>query len=140
MGTRAITHVVNDEGEVYVSLYRQFDGYPNGGHGEDLADFLEGAVIGNGIRMDESRGNFFNGVGDLAARLVAFFKKDPGDCGGFYLYPPDISHDEEFTYIVRAESGYSQEGGVTIEVINWGKTLFNGTSDEFASWVKASEW
>ena len=140
MGTRAMTHVVDNHGDIHVSLYRQFDGYPKGGHGEDLAEFLSGAVIGNGIRMDESRGNFFNGVGDLACRLITFFKKDHTDIGGFYITPTSRDNDQEFTYVVTCDSGYDREGGVTVEVINWGKSLFKGSSDEFSGWVADNEW
>lgn len=140
MGTRAITHVMDNHGDIYVSLYRQFDGYPRGGHGEGLADFLYDAVIGNGIRMDEQRSNFFNGIGDLACRLIAFFKEDHKAIGGLYIVPPSRDNDQEFTYVVTCDSGYDREGGVMVEVINWDTSLFKGTANEFARWIADSEY
>lgn len=99
MGTRCITNVVDDKGEVYVSLYRQYDGYPQGGHGEELANWLNGAVIGNGIRGGEDRPKFFNGIGDLAVRLVTFFKEDHSVPGGFYLIPAASAWNAGVDYI-----------------------------------------
>lgn len=141
MGTRAITNVVDEKGVSYVSLYRQFDGYPQGGHGEDLANWLKGAVIGNGIRMGAEPRNFFNGVGDLAVRLVTFFKEDHSVAGGFYLVAP--AHDKwdvDYTYTVHCDDGYEEEGGVTLEVTSYGgTTLFNGTVEDFYVWMRESE-
>lgn len=135
MGTRSMTHVVNDKGDILVSLYRQYDGYPAGGHGEDLSRFLDGAVIGNGIKMDERRAKFFNGVGDLGVRLVTHFKEDANDIGGFYLVRPGRDQDQEFTYVVTCDSGYDREGGVTVEVLSWDKSIFKGTSEDFTQWI-----
>lgn len=142
MGTRAITNVVNDKGEVYVSLYRQFDGYPKGGHGEDLAEWLEGAVIGNGINEGESRPKFFNGLGDLAARLVTFFKEDDAVPGGFYLIPFGSDWDGEFTYTISGADPTSfdtLEYNPQISVDHYGDLLFEGSVEEFKSWVFISE-
>src|SRR5687768_2511369 len=104
MGTRAVTNVVeknSTDGEHYVSLYRQFDGYPNGGHGEELAEFLTGARIGNGIGpKDGNDPKFFNGVGDLAIRLVAHFKQD-NLAGGFYLIPAGTDWGPDYVYTVE---------------------------------------
>lgn len=139
MGTRSVTHVADQEGHVYVSMYRQYDGYPQGGHGEELAKFLDGAVIGNGIGFNETR-NFFNGVGDLACRLVAYFKRDAHDAGSFYLEPPNLESRQEYTYIVWADDGYDREGSVNIQVLGWsGNPMFEGTIDEFVNWIPRSE-
>ena len=63
MGTRSLTFVYDEQGNKIINLYRQFDGYPTG-HGQELAEFL------NNQKM-------YNGAGDLAALLVAHFKKEP---------------------------------------------------------------
>ena len=88
-------------GAEIVVLYRQMDGYPDG-HGAELAAFLEGKVIVNGIGSDTPEGAF-NGMGCLAAQVVAHFKDG---IGGFYLHPAgsrDIG--EEYIYTVSEQDG-----------------------------------
>lgn len=143
MGTRAITNVVDEKGNVYVSLYRQYDGYPLGGHGEELAEWLEGAVIGNGIQGGERRPKFFNGIGDLACRMVAFFKGDYSDYGGFYLLPHgDDGWGGDYVYTVQARNpiysiadGKEPETTVTVKVESWDTLLFEGSVEDFRVWI-----
>ncbi len=73
MGTRCLTYVY-EVNEPIVCLYRQFDGYPSG-HGAELGDFLKGIQLGNGIAGKPEMGTFANGMGCLAAQLIAHFKK-----------------------------------------------------------------
>lgn len=138
MGTRCITNVIDEKGDVYVSLYRQFDGYPDGGHGEELADWLEGAHIGNGIGARPAPG-FFNGVGDLAARLVTFFKDDHEHIGSFYLNPPDPTAKEEFTYTVQGRNPNWDKGTpfgeVTVKVEAYDRVLFEGNVVDYRAWI-----
>ena len=47
MGTRSLTHFV-EEGETLATIYRQFDGYPEG-HGIELLNFLRDMHIVNGM-------------------------------------------------------------------------------------------
>jgi hypothetical protein len=106
MGTRCLTLVHNESGEVLINLYRQYDGYPEG-HGKELKEFLGKKLVVNGLPAlrDEKGFPLFNGMPCLAAALVAHFKTMPG-C--FYLQPPsqrDIG--EEFIYHVRF-NGYDQ--------------------------------
>lgn len=142
MGTRSVTNVVDEDGDIYVSLYRQYDGYPDG-HGKELAEFLKGAEIGNGIGANPSPG-FFNGVGDLACRLVTFFKEDHGTIGNFYLLPPKGDNTQEFNYTVTGiNPGFSfndaSNGEVFVKVDSYSSELFSGTVEEFASWVETYE-
>jgi hypothetical protein len=142
MGTRSVTNVVDGDGDIYVSLYRQYDGYPDG-HGKELAEFLKGAEIGNGISSNPSPG-FFNGVRDLACRLVAFFKEDHGHIGSFYLLPPKEDNTQEFTYTVTGVNpsftmNNAPNGGVFVKVDSYGGELFSGTAEEFASWIESYE-
>ena len=62
MGTRSLTRVIetwNDEKtnklkkQVLVCMYRQYDGYPSG-MGSDLAEFLNGGKLVNGISVAET--------------------------------------------------------------------------------------
>lgn len=47
MGTRSLTFMSDECGDVLVCMYRQFDGYMSG-HGVELAEFLAGFPIVNG--------------------------------------------------------------------------------------------
>jgi hypothetical protein len=101
MEIRCLTVVQEDNKDVMV-MYRQYDGYPDG-HGQELAEFLKGVSIGSGISGDKEMGSFANGLGCLAAQIVAHFKTQ---AGGFYLYPSGTRDcGEEFTYIVTAKDG-----------------------------------
>lgn len=111
MGTRCLT-TVRDGNKELICLYRQMDGYPEG-HGIDLKNAFEGFRITNGISGDPAK--TANGVGCLAAQVVAHFKKSDGhydngnglQVGGFYLYAPKTREiGEEFVYMlsVRLDS------------------------------------
>ena len=94
MGTRSVTKVIetwNDEKtnklkkQTLVCMYRQMDGYPSG-MGVDLAEFLESGKKVNSISLGETQ-RVFNGMGCLAAQMVAHFKDG---AGGIYLYPINV--------------------------------------------------
>jgi hypothetical protein len=81
MGTRSLTFVYDGDVPV-INMYRQFDGYPSG-HGAELAEFLDGIEGANGM-------------GCLAAQLIANFKKT---VGGFYIHPvTDADCGQEYEY------------------------------------------
>ena len=75
MGTRALTFVYDGSTPI-VNMYRQYDGYP-AGHGLELAQFLTRGQLVNGLTGNDTVS--FNGMGCLAAAMVANFK----DC--FYV-------------------------------------------------------
>jgi hypothetical protein len=98
MGTRSLTYVYNEDRERIICMYRQFDGYPTG-HGYELAQFLNSIdEVVNGIPFHDNR-RLANGMGCLAAQLVAHFKTE---CGNIYLYPPKDDGDywQEYEYHV----------------------------------------
>ncbi len=106
MGTRSLTVVVDkswDRTEELCVMYRQCDGYPSG-HGQELKEFLSGMKIVNGINSTLRGTKFANGMGCLAAQMVAHFKTDRE--GGFYLHASG-SRDcgEEYTYVVSGKFG-----------------------------------
>jgi len=93
-----------DDKEIMV-MYRHTDGYPEG-HGVELAKFLKGMIIVNGIRLNDER-RIANGMGCLAAQMVTHFKVrallDDG-VSGIYLHPSgtrDIG--EEYIYKVSID-------------------------------------
>ena len=97
MGTRSLTFVYNDaeKPEPIICMYRQFDGYPSG-HGAELAEFLSGFEIVNGY--GEVKPKLANGMGCLAAQLIANFKQS---VGGFYIYAvTDNDCGQEYEYHV----------------------------------------
>lgn len=139
MGTRSLTRVIatwNDEKtnklkkQTYVCMYRQMDGYPSG-MGSDLAEFL------NDVKH--------NGIGCLAAQLVAHFKDG---AGGYYLYPTNvkdawqdyeyeiIQHEEEELKLKVIEVGYMNDKG---KYCKGKKTLYFGSPKGFESWLNIKE-
>jgi hypothetical protein len=123
MGTRSLTFVYDGKTPV-VCMYRQFDGYPSG-HGQELAEFLFDGKLVNGIPLGSNE-KLFNGMGCLAAQMVAAFKES---AGGFYLFSTDLDQDswQEYEYHVFEDkvivySRYSKENNV----------LFNGSWTDFA--------
>ncbi len=130
MGTRSLTVFMDDETELCV-MYRQFDGYPDG-HGKELAEFLTGITMVNGI--NETKGErLANGMGCLAAQVIGHFKD--GKVGGFYIYPAN-SRDcgEEYIYFVEGEEG--KEPKITVQDYDK-KELFKGFASEYADWLEA---
>lgn len=101
MGTRSTTDFVNtgEDGSetILATLYRQYDGYPDG-HGLDLAKAMEGAVMVNGIPVGSDERTMFNGMGDLAVRVISLLKGDASRAGDFYLHPPDGKRNEWVDY------------------------------------------
>ena len=128
MGTRSTTRVIDAEGNTYLNAYRQFDGYI-AGHGVGLAAFLNTQRLTNGIPVSRSPGEgkvWSNGPGCLAAQLVAFLKKGPGN---FYLSCSRTVEEYDYTVFVddlsiHVRVGHSNKG-----------ILFEGTLAEFTAYV-----
>ncbi len=103
MGTRCLTVLNNNKGKEIAVLYRQSDGYPDG-HGVELAKFLSGHHLCNGISQHDTADNAFNGMDDCAARVVSHFKG--GQIGQFYLHAAGTRDvGEEYIYTVSKGSG-----------------------------------
>ena len=78
MATRAIIAVHDEDGQEMVTIYKHWDGYPEApGLGADLAEFLAGIRLVNGLPLD--RTGLANGMDCLAAQIVAFLKEEAGD-------------------------------------------------------------
>lgn len=105
-------------------MYRQFDGYLEG-HGKDLADFLSGFKLVNGISGDEPP-KFANGMGCLAAQVVAHFKNEPG---GIYIHAAGTRDVwEEYIYFVSGKTG--EEPTISVDD-------FNGPASSFSSFLQS---
>ena len=126
MGTRSLTFVYDGK-EPMINMYRQFDGYPSH-HGSKLAEFLNSFdAIVNGIRVGDNR-KIANGMGCLAAQLIAHFKID---AGGFYMYPVTAKDcGQEYEYHVYENK---------VVVKNPTEVIFSGTWTEFNDFCSAEE-
>lgn len=130
MGTRSLTFVYDDEDPV-VCMYRQFDGYPTG-HGKELAEFLNSGRMVNGIPMHADE-ILYNGIGCLAAQMVAHFKTGTG---GIYLHAPILDRDDwqEYEYHVFKDN---------VKVLEMGSdgdtTIFDGSWKEFTHFCSSEE-
>ena len=138
MGTRSLTYVyesfINDKGqrqnEPIMCMYRQFDGYVSG-HGAELAEFLTSGKLVNGLSVGQSA--VYNGMGCLAAQLVAHFKTEPG---GIYLHAPRLDRDDwqDYEYHVSNNRVIVYSG-----TYSEGKILFDGCWSDFAEFCKQEE-
>lgn len=135
MGTRSLTTFIekwtNNKGKVrqtkIVTMYRQFDGYPSG-HGIELANFLAGGKVVNGISANE-KGLVFNGIGCLTAQAVAHFKTGPGN---IYLHRGGTTNCwEQYRYEVIVDDDRKSLILKCYEVGKRAKLLFEGTPQEF---------
>ena len=121
MGTRCLTFVYDESNKPIINMYRQFDGYPTG-HGAELAEFLNSGRMVNGLRLGADE-KFFNGMGCLAAQLVAHFKQESG---GFYMYSVDQKDcGQDFEYHIMYD-----DGTLKIKVYNCGVNFFGMTQDD----------
>jgi hypothetical protein len=119
MGTRALTFVYDGERPI-INLYRQYDGYPTG-HGRELAEFLEGYTIVNGL--GEKRVRIANGMGCLAAQMVAHFKTEAGQ---FYLHSPEQKEcGQDYEYHV-----YRKDNELRVAVTDRGCNMFGLTMSD----------
>jgi len=130
MGTRSLTYVYGGDRETkpLMCLYRQYDGYP-AGHGQELIDFLKPIKLVNGLGPDNKQ-KVANGMGCLAAQLIANFKDGPGQ---FYLHEPVLDQDsgQEYEYHI-----FDHE----IDVKDYyGKTIFSDDYQQFDKFCKEDE-
>ena len=119
MGTRALTFVYDGDKPI-VNLYRQYDGYPTG-HGAELAQFLDGFKVVNGIGAEKTR--IANGMGCLAAQVVAHFKDS---VGGFYIHSVDATEcGQDYEYHV-----YQKDKELRVRVTDRGCNMFGLTMSD----------
>ena len=109
MGTRATISIAKrEEGvsfsekpdKVLVSIYHHFDGYPEY-LGVTLANYLENKKIVNGL--GEDRDTVFNGLGCMAASIIAELKEEAGNV---YIEDPERpSSWLDFEYYIWGDTG-----------------------------------
>lgn len=144
MGTRSLTTFIStwtDEktnkvkSNKIVTMYRQYDGYPSG-HGIQLAEFIAQGKMVNGIGAKEQQ-LVFNGMGCLAAQVVAHFKEGPGN---IYLHRGGTTNCwEEYRYEVIHNEDTNELTFKCIEVHGKVKVLYEGTVSGFLEFVAKEE-
>lgn len=130
MGTRSLTFVYDTykakNGRAVhrpiINLYRQYDGYPEG-HGAELVEFLKQFTLTNGLGAGMPKSKSANGMGCLAAQLVANFKDGPGQ---FYLEPVTAKEcGQDYEYHI-----YSNGPTFRVKVVNKGWNAFGLTMSD----------
>lgn len=144
MGTRSLTFFYQyKEKTPFCCFYRQMDGYPTG-HGKELADIITPLQLVNGYSFGEAGKTQANGVGCLAAQVVAALKEG---VGSIYMHKPDLEQDagQEYEYHIHAWQDDDS-------VLSWGhknpfhtwivvkdvyakQNIFEGTFQQFGVWV-----
>ncbi len=128
MGTRSLTFVYDEQRKPIINMYAQYDGYPSG-HGAELAEFLTPLILVNGIPVGRDNSTMANGMGCLAAQLVAKFKVG---CGGHYLYPTTVKDcGQDYEYHIYANK-------VVVKNYN-GNEMFSGSWTDFADFCSSKE-
>lgn len=129
MGTRSSTQIIDGEGRVLVSFYRQMDGYPSG-LGNDIKRILNNgqAKLVNGYHMDQKIPEIFNGMGCLGAYLIGQLKGS--DIGNIYIQPHDT---QAYNYVIRElRPNPDMPGVIWFVVKDWQECdIYNGPLSEF---------
>ena len=124
MGTRSLTFVYDGD-KAIINMYRQFDGYPSG-HGIELAEFLGSGEMVNGYSDKDAKQ--FNGMGCLAAQMIANFKNS---VGGFYIHAvTDTDCWQDYEYHVYEDK---------VVVKNPAEVIFSGSWENFKEFCSAEE-
>ena len=103
-----------------VDIYHHYDGYPEG-LGVKLASYLDGKVVTTGLSGDTTYS--FNGMGCLAASLIAELKDGPGNV---YIEDPERKHGWiDYEYFVWGDDNKS----VWISIFDGDECIFVGEPD-----------
>ena len=109
MATRAMISVAKREEGVsfseipdktIVEIYHHWDGYPEG-LGVKLASYLDDMKITNGISSKDNENYLFNGLGCMAASIVAQLKDGPGNV---YIESRDSHTWIDYEYFVWGDT------------------------------------
>ena len=130
MGTRATISIAKrEEGvsfsekpdKVLVSIYHHYDGYPEY-LGVTLANYLEDKKITNGLGKD--REHCFNGLGCMAASIIAELKDEAGNV---YIDDPESPHGWlDYEYVIWGDSGKD----IWISIFDGDNCIFVGKPDK----------
>lgn len=131
MGARSNTVFV-DDGRQLVNVYRQMGGYIDG-HGLELAEFLNGLSMTNGLTGSD---DVANGVPCLAAQFIASFKTGPGS---IYIDGPITNLHNGYTYVVSGGLEGMDAKPLTVDIFEFDTHIFSGTVEQFVSFCEGSD-
>jgi hypothetical protein len=126
MATRAMISIAKREegvsfskepNQTIVDIYHHWDGYPEG-LGVTLASYLDDKKIVNGISSKDND-IIFNGIGCLAASLVAELKDGPGNV---YIEGRDQHSWIDYYYIIWGDT----DKDIWISIFDGGECIFVG--------------
>ena len=83
-----------------VEIYHHWDGYPEG-LGVTLASYLDDKKIVNGISSKDDEDFVFNGLGCMAASIVAELKDGPGNV---YIEPRNSHSWIDYEYFIWGDT------------------------------------
>ena len=133
MSTRSTIRFRNDGDSPVCCVYKHFDGYIEG-LGHDLAKWLKGMTLINGISNKEQEGHdYANGIGCLAAKWIADNKTETGD---IYLCGSKAWHEYNYDVVLYRQrifniAGTKADDCITISVLDSKKKLiFSGSPSE----------
>ncbi len=127
MATRAMISIAKREEGVsfseepkktIVDIYHHWDGYPEG-LGVTLANYLDGKKVVNGISSKDDEDLVYNGMGCLAASLVAYLKDGPGNV---YIEPRESHGWIDYQYYIWGNT----DKGIWISIFSDGDCIFVG--------------
>ena len=131
MATRAMISIAKREEGVsfseipertIVDIYHHWDGYPEG-LGVTLGWYLSGKKIVNGISSAMNKDLVHNGMGCLAASLVAYLKDEPGNV---YIEPRESHGWIDYYYYIWGDEGKS----IYISIFSNDKCIFVGKPED----------
>jgi hypothetical protein len=124
MGTRSVT-TIEEEGKPLLKIYRQYDGYIEGGLGEELIDFLRGRRVVNGYNQQDKEDRAFNGLGCLAASIVAYLKEG---IGNVYIQALDDDYEGSYNYFISVPVNGGQ---IYIRMEGYEGVIYDGPVNDF---------
>ena len=131
MATRAMISIVKREEGVsfseipnrtIVDIYHHWDGYPEG-LGVTLGWYLSGKRVVNGISSGSNEDLIFNGMGCLAASLVAHLKDGPGNV---YIESRDSHSWIDYHYYIWGYEGKT----IYISIFSGDECVFVGEPED----------
>ena len=131
MATRAMISIAKREEGVsfseipertIVDIYHHWDGYPEG-LGVTLGWYLSGKRVVNGISSKDNEDLIFNGMGCLAASLVAHLKDGPGNV---YIEGREQHTWIDYYYYIWGDDGKS----IYISIFSDDECIFVGEPED----------
>lgn len=145
MGTRSTITINDEEGKPLLCLYKKYDGYIEGGLGEDLVSFMRGRYVVDGYNLTDQNNNAFSGMSCLAAQVVAHLKDG---IGNLYIQSLDDNYEGDYNYeisvglmndrnlsfrnAVDPDEYMERRGGkLSIKMVKYGEVVYDGPVDDF---------